>query len=82
MPDFVWEPTPDYIQNANVTRLMRRVGIDDYHDLVEWSIDDVGRYWNEVVADLGIDFFEPYDRVLDDSRGPQWPRWFVGGRIN
>lgn len=80
--DFVWEPTPDYIENANVTRLMRRVGVGDYRELVDWSVEDVGRYWNEVVADLGIDFFQPYDEILDDSRGPQWPRWFVGGRIN
>ncbi|MFN2594105.1 MAG: AMP-binding protein [Actinomycetota bacterium] len=82
MADFVWEPTPEHIDNANVTRLMRRVGIDDYFELVRWSTEDVGRYWNEVVADLGIDFFEPYQQILDDSRGPQWPRWFVGGRIN
>ncbi|MDQ3879334.1 MAG: AMP-binding protein, partial [Actinomycetota bacterium] len=61
---------------------MRRVGIDDYRELVAWSTEDVGRFWNEVVADLGIDFFEPYEQILDESKGPRWPRWFVGGRIN
>ena len=27
-------------------------------------------------------WYEDYVRVLDLSRGVQWPRWFVGGRIN
>ncbi|MEA2508935.1 MAG: acetyl-CoA synthetase [Actinomycetota bacterium] len=82
MSDIVWRPTAEYIERANVTRFMRRHGIDDFHDLVRRSQDDIEWFWDAVVSDLGIDFFRPYDRVLDDSEGPQWPKWFVGGRIN
>ncbi|MFN2489730.1 MAG: AMP-binding protein [Actinomycetota bacterium] len=82
MPPFVWEPTSDYIEKANVTRLMRRHGIETYHELVARSQDDVEWFWEAVVADLGIDFFEPYERVLEAPDGPAWPRWFVGGRLN
>ena len=32
--------------------------------------------------DLGLEFSRPWDRVLDDSRGPEWTTWFVGGRLN
>ncbi|HVF54213.1 MAG TPA: AMP-binding protein [Actinomycetota bacterium] len=82
MSDFVWEPNADYIQRANVARLMRAHGIDDYWELVRRSQDDIEWYWDAAVRDLGIDFFEPYEQVLDDSKGPQWPRWFVGGKVN
>ncbi|MGH2806883.1 MAG: AMP-binding protein [Actinomycetota bacterium] len=82
MPDYVWEPTPEYIERANVTRLMRKVGIDDYHELVRRSQDDVVWFWEQAIEDVGIEFFEPYDRVLDAKEGPQWPLWFVGGKIN
>jgi acetyl-CoA synthetase len=82
MSDFVWEPTPEYIENANVTRLMRRHGLSDYWELVRRSQDDPEWFWRAVVEDLGIEFFAPYERVLDDSGGPAWPRWFTGGRIN
>ena len=34
------------------------------------------------MRDLGIPFSEPYTQVLDESRGPEWPRWFIGGRLN
>jgi acetyl-CoA synthetase len=82
MSEFIWEPTRAYIDGANVTRLMRRHKIGDFHELVARSQDDIEWYWNAAIDDLGIDFFKPYERVLDDSRGPQWPTWFVGGTIN
>ncbi|HLG01305.1 MAG TPA: AMP-binding protein, partial [Acidimicrobiia bacterium] len=31
---------------------------------------------------LGLDWFTPYDKVLDTSEGIEWSRWFVGGRLN
>ncbi|MGH2821242.1 MAG: AMP-binding protein [Actinomycetota bacterium] len=79
---FFWEPTPDYVERANVTRLMRRHGIDDYWELVSRSQQDTEWFWGAVVDDLGIEFSTPYSQVLDDSEGPQWPRWFLGGAIN
>jgi acetyl-CoA synthetase len=82
MSDFVWRPGSGYIENANVTRFMRRHGIEDFWELVERSQSDIEWFWNAVVEDLGIDFFTPYSRVLDVSEGPAWPKWFVGGTIN
>jgi acetyl-CoA synthetase len=82
MSDFVWTPTSDYIDNANVTRLMRRHGIADYWELVARSQQDIEWWWDAAVNDLGIDFFEPYERILDSSGGPQWSKWFVGSKVN
>ncbi len=82
MTDFVWEPTREYVERANVTRLMRKHGIEDYHELVRRSQDDPEWFWAEAIADLGLEFFEPYDKIVDDAEGPQWPRWFVGAKVN
>ena len=61
---------------------MREHGIGDWRELVRRSQEDVEWFWDAAVRHLGIEFFRPYDRVLDDSRGPQWPRWFAGGTVN
>ena len=82
MSEYVWEPTAEYIESANVTRLMRRHGITDYRELVERSQDDIEWFWDEVVKDLGIEFSVPYGSVLDDSEGFKWPKWFPGGKVN
>ena len=82
MSDLIWEPTSEQIENANVTRLMRKHGFEDFHAFVKRTQDEPEWFWDEAVKDLGIDFFQPYDKVLDASDGPQWPRWFVGGTVN
>jgi acetyl-CoA synthetase len=82
MSEIVWRPSEEHVKRANVTRFMRAHGIDTYEDLVGRSQDDIEWFWDAVVRDLGIEFFEPYERVLDTSEGIPWARWFVGGRIN
>ncbi|MGH2787360.1 MAG: AMP-binding protein [Actinomycetota bacterium] len=82
MSKYAWEPTTEYLEAANVTRFMRRHSIADYWELVRRSQEDPEWFWDAVVDDLGIDFYRPYSKILDVSDGPQWPHWFVGGRIN
>jgi len=43
------------------------------------SLDDPEGFWGE--AARAIDWDEPWERVLDDSRAPFY-RWFAGGRLN
>ena len=82
MSEYFWTPTDDYIENANATRLMRAHGFDDYRDLVARSQQDPEWFWDAVVQDLGLEFTTPYSRVLNDSNGPAWPKWFDGGKVN
>ncbi len=82
MSDVVWSPSGDYVERANVTRFMRAHDISSYQDLVRRSQQEVEWFWDAVVHDLGIEFYEPYERVLDMSGGTPWAKWFVGGTIN
>jgi acetyl-CoA synthetase len=75
-------PDQATLERANVVRLMRRHGIDDYRELVARSIDDPEWFWPAAVEDMGIDFAERWRKVVDDSRGPEWAKWFVGGKVN
>src|SRR5215212_1299376 len=61
---------------------MRRLGCADYHELHRYSVEDPEWFWPAVVDDLAIEFSQPWERVLDTSRGPEWATWFVGGRVN
>ena len=82
MSEFIWNPPPELVEQANVTRLMRRLGARDYHELHRISVEEPDRFWPALIEDLGIEFSRPWDAVVDLSRGPQWATWFVGGRLN
>jgi acetyl-CoA synthetase len=78
----VWSPSEDYVERANVTRFMRSYGIASYEELVERSTGDISWFWDAVVRDLGLEFFTPYERVVDVSRGVPWATWFGGATVN
>jgi acetyl-CoA synthetase len=82
VPEVVWTPDEATLERANVVRLMRRHGIDDYRELVARSIDDPEWFWPAAIEDMGIEFAERWREVVDDSHGPEWATWFVGGKIN
>jgi acetyl-CoA synthetase len=79
---YVWNPTKLLLETSNIARFMRAHGISTHHDLVDRSTADIAWFWRAVVEDLGIEFFRPYDMLMDPSRGIPWTQWFVGGSIN
>jgi acetyl-CoA synthetase len=82
MSEFVWAPSPERVEQANVVRLWRKLGCDGYHELHRVSIEEPERFWPALIDDLGLEFSTPWERVLDESDGIEWAKWFVGGRLN
>ena len=80
--DAIWRPTAEVLERANVVRLMRGLGVDDYWELVRRSSEEPEWFWPAAIEDMGIEFSQPWERVYDDSRGPEWTTWFVGGKVN
>jgi acetyl-CoA synthetase len=80
--EIIWRPTPEYRERARVARFMRTHGIDSLESLQRRSVEDPEWYWHAVARDLGVRWTVPYSRVLDDTRGAAWPRWFPDGRLN
>ena len=82
MAEVVWTPDEEALERANVVRLMRRHGIEDYWELVRRSQDDPEWFWPALIEDTDLEFSTPWDRVCDDSRGPEWTTWFPGSTVS
>ena len=78
----IWEPSPEWIERTNVWRFMRRLGCADREAFLRFSVDRLEEFWDELVREIAIEWQEPYTQVLDASAGPEWARWFIGGRLN
>jgi acetyl-CoA synthetase len=78
----IWQPSREFIENTNVWRFMARLGYGDPVAFRRFSAENPERFWDEMMREMGVEWFEPYRQVLDASRGPEWTRWFLGGRIN
>jgi acetyl-CoA synthetase len=78
----VWRPTPDVIEKSRLAHLMKKLQVPSIEALQRRAVEEPEWYWDAVVRDLGLRWSAPYTRVLDESRGVAWPRWFEGGRLN
>jgi acetyl-CoA synthetase len=79
---YQWNPTPDGIEQANVTRLARSHGMAGIDELRARSVADTAWYWDAAATDLGLRFRTPYSRVLDLQNGIEHPDWFVDATMN
>ena len=80
--EVVWRPTPEHVDQANLTRFMKLHNIRTYEELMQKSTEDVSWFTDAVLTFLDIKFYEPYTKVVDLSRGIAWPKWCVDAKMN
>lgn len=89
----VWRPAPEWIESANITRLMRKLGYTvDARDaaaaeastrkFIAHSGEDIEWFWSAALQDMNFSWETPYHTLLDTSRGNAYADWFLGGRTN
>ncbi|HUS17213.1 MAG TPA: AMP-binding protein, partial [Chloroflexia bacterium] len=81
-PEIAWRPSPAYLERSRLRRFMEQHGIGSVAELMTRSTTDIPWFWDAVVRDLELEWFQPYTEVVDLTRGIEWPRWFPGGRYN
>ena len=61
---------------------MKRLGFHDREAFLCFSRENPERFWDELMREMRVEWFEPYRQVLDATRGPEWTQWFTGGQLN
>jgi acetyl-CoA synthetase len=67
----MYYPADEVVANANVP---------NYMELRKEALADPIAYWDARAQEM-VDWYEPYDQVLDDSGAPFF-KWYTGGQIN
>jgi len=80
--EIVWRPSPEHLNKARLTDFMRQHAIHDFSDLMTRSTEDVGWFTESILQYLDIQFYEPYHKVVELSKGIAWPTWCSGGKMN
>jgi acetyl-CoA synthetase len=78
----IWVPGDAHVKRSRLLAAVERWGYADLEEMHRASIEDPETFWRLVVDDLDVTFATPFRRVLDDSDGKPFPRWFVGGHLN
>jgi acetyl-CoA synthetase len=70
------------IQGAQTNVLSRMIGMSGYDEMLALSVKRPDVYWRHVCKFLGIEWARPFDEYIATPQGLQFPRFFVGGRLN
>jgi acetoacetyl-CoA synthetase len=86
-PPIVWEPSSERIASATITRYRewlnetRGLELVGYHDLWQWSVDELEAFWASIWEFFEVEASEPYKRVLTQREMPG-ADWFPGARLS
>src|SRR3984957_5405376 len=86
-PELLWEPSPERIERATLTRYRDWLGrsrglrFDGYPDLWQWSVDDIEAFWGSIAEFFDVRFEDPGSAVLGNREMPG-AEWFPGARLS
>lgn len=84
----MWEPSEDWIKNAEITRFINFVNdkfskkIDGGKELYKWSVEEIENFWEAMWEFAGIIYSKKYDRIIDDLNHFPGAKWFEGSLLN
>ncbi len=81
-PRPAWTPTDDEAGATHIAQACDRRGLRDYRDLHRWSVDHRADFWRDFVDVRGVAFRAAPADIVDLTRGPEFPRWLPGARMN
>lgn len=61
---------------------MQRLGLNTLEEFLKFSQKEPETFWRELDHEVNIEWLQPYEKVLDTTKGIPWARWFIGGKIN
>ena len=85
--DLLWQPSPQVIEEANLTRFMRWLAVErnlnfaSYADLWHWSVTDLDAFWQAIWDFCGVKASRRGAVALADARMPG-AVWFPQARLN
>jgi|tagenome__1003787_1003787.scaffolds.fasta_scaffold20969350_1 acetoacetyl-CoA synthetase len=83
----LWEPSADRVERATITRYQRWVEetrerrFGDYHDLWQWSVDELDDFWRSISEYFDVRSHAPWERALADASMPGTV-WFPGAELS
>jgi len=86
-PPILWQPSEERVARSTITRYAawlaetREVGTSGYHDLWQWSVDDLEGFWGSLWEFFDVQASQPYERVLGSRTMPH-AEWFPGAQLN
>ncbi|MEO0202789.1 MAG: AMP-binding protein [candidate division WOR-3 bacterium] len=76
-----WEPSDEIIKSSNIYKILKEEKIS-YDEFLRKSFLDYEWFWRRFFKDINFKWDIEFDKVVDLSRGKQFAKWFINGKLN
>ncbi len=80
--EIIWQPTKDLIEKSKLSEFIKFCKLNNYDELENKSLKEPGWLWDNVIKFSQLNFYKPYTKIMDESKGAPWTKWCVGGKTN
>lgn len=77
----IWKPEGKYLE-CRTSDFMRKHDIGTWQELIDKSNQDTNWFWQNGLEYMGFKWAKPYSQLMDMSKGFEWTKWFVDGKLN
>ena len=78
----IWEAPDSIKKKSKLNQFLKYCNVSNYADLEKKSFSDPGWLWDNVIKFSDLKFYNPYKKILDETKGAPWSKWCVGGTTN
>ena len=78
----IWEAPDSIKKKSKLTQFLKHCNVSNYDNLEKKSFSDPGWLWDNVIKFSDLKFYNPYKKILDETKGAPWSKWCVGGTTN
>ncbi|GAB4290640.1 MAG: AMP-binding protein [Myxococcota bacterium] len=82
MDEIIWRPSKKQLEESRIAKFMAKEGISSLDELIKRSVEDIEWFWESALEFIDFRWFKRYEKLLDQSEGFPWAKWFVGGKTN
>ena len=82
MSAYAWSPSAALIASSGQSEFLKAEGLHSFEEMEARARQDPGWLWDAVIRFGDLKFYQPYAKIMDDSRGKPWTQWCVGGKTN
>ncbi len=79
----IWQPSGEYLKSRVAQfAAQQNIAAGDWCELIKKSTNDIEWFWRTFLKFADMQWSNPYDQLLDQSKGFPWTDWFIGGQTN
>jgi acetoacetyl-CoA synthetase len=78
----LWTPTTQQIETASLTAFLKKVNLQGYKELHQWSVTHIEDFWREVWDFSNVISSQEGKRILELPKGIFKPRFFEDAHLN